>query len=160
MDAAELRGAYDTLLAEATAGGFGPPAEGELTAERVFAHVAANDELLIQTTAAVIAGSPWAYYNHEAIHRPQLDALIAECGGTVGLIERVRGSSHRLCDLVDRLGAQSATPVETNIRDGDEIVVNEPLPWGRVIDIHGRVHLPRHTNQLRALRVTPRTPAG
>ena len=160
MDAAELLRAYETLLAEADAGGFGPPAEGEWTAEEVVAHIAANDELLIEATEAVIAGSPYVCYNHNSIHRPQLDALVAECGGLAGLAARVRGSSRRLCDLVDRLGVHGATPVDTNIRDGDEIVVSEPLPWGRTLDIHGRVHLPRHTEQLRALRPTGSRPAG
>jgi hypothetical protein len=31
-------------------------------------------------------------------------------------------------------------------------VIDEPLPWGRVVDIHERVHLPAHTDQLRVLR--------
>ena len=63
METAELRRAYDVLLAEADAGGFGPPPSGELTAEQVVAHLAANDELLTEATEAVIAGSPWAYYD-------------------------------------------------------------------------------------------------
>lgn len=160
MDAAELRRAYEVLLAEADAGGYGPPAEGEWTAEQVLAHIAANDELLIEATKAVIAGSPYVCYNHDSLHRRQLDALVAECGGVAGLVARLRGSSGRLCELVERLGPRSSTPVDTNIRDGDEIVVNEPLPWGRTVDIHGRVHLPRHTDQLRALRTTGAAPAG
>jgi hypothetical protein len=155
MDAAELRRAYEVLLAEAEAGGFEPPPPGEWTAEQVVAHVAANDELLIAATEAVIAGSPYVCYNHDSIHRPQLDALVAECGGVAGLVARVRRSSGRLCGLVERLGVGSETSVDTNIRDGDEIVINEPLPWGRTLDIHGRLHLPWHTEQLRALR-----PAG
>ncbi|HEX7745976.1 MAG TPA: hypothetical protein VF462_12015 [Micromonosporaceae bacterium] len=160
MDAAELRGAYDVLLSEAEAGGFGPPPEGEWTADQVMAHIAANDELLIETTEAVIAGSPYVCYDHNSIHRPQLDALVAECGGMAELVARVRDSSARVCDVVGRLGGRSATAVDTNIRDGDEIVVNEPLPWGRTIDIHGRVHLPRHTAQLRALRPAGAAPSG
>jgi hypothetical protein len=160
MDAAELRQAYEVLLAEAESGGFGPPPAGEWTAEQVVAHVAANDELLIEATKAVIAGSPYVCYNHNSIHRPQLDALVTECVSIVGLAARVRGSSHRLCELVERLGARSSTPVDTNIRDGDEIVINEPLPWGRTLDIHGRVHLPAHTNQLRALRPAGAAPSA
>jgi hypothetical protein len=160
MNAAELRQAYDVLLTEAETGGFGPPRPGEWTAEQVVAHIAANDELLIEATEAVIAGSPFAYYNHNAIHTPQLDELVAECGGVAGLADRVRGSSRRLCELIDKLGAKSSTPVDTNIRDGDNIVIDEPLPWGRLIDIHGRVHLPAHTNQLRSLRPTGAALAG
>jgi hypothetical protein len=152
MDAAALHRAYERFLAEADTGGFGPPPSGEWTAEQVVAHVAANDELLIEATEAVIAGSPYVCYNHNSIHRPQLDALVAECGDIPGLAVRVRSSSGRLCELVDRLGAKSSTSVDTTIRDGNEIVISEPLPWGRTIDIHGRVHLPWHVEQLRALR--------
>jgi hypothetical protein len=160
MDAAELRQTYEVLLAEAETGGFGPPPPGEWTAEQVVAHVAANDELLIEATEAVIAGSPYVCYNHNSIHRPQLDALVEQCHGIPGLAARLRSTSGRLCALVDRLGPRSSAPVDTNIRDGDEIVINEPLPWGRTIDIHGRVHLPRHTNQLRALRLAGSPPTG
>lgn len=159
MDAAELRRAYEVLLAEADTGGFSPPPPGEWTAEQVVAHVAANDELLIEVTEAVIAGSPYVCYNHNSVHRPQLDALVAECRDMAGLTARVRSSSDRLCQLVERLGAKSSTSVDTNIRDGDDIVINEPLPWGRTLDIHGRLHLPWHSGQLRALRPTGAAPA-
>lgn len=152
METAELRRAYDVLLAEVDAGSFGPPPPGEWTAEQVVAHVAANDELLIETTEAVIAGSPWSYYNHNALHNPELDALIAERGGLTGLAGAIRSSSQRLCDLTSRLGVHGETLVHTLIRDGFEIRIDEPLPWGRVIDLHGRLHLPAHTKQLRALR--------
>ena len=37
---------YDALLAEVDAGGFAEPPPGELTAEQVVAHLAANDELM------------------------------------------------------------------------------------------------------------------
>lgn len=153
MDTAVLRAAYDVLLAEIAAGGFGPPPPGKWTAEQVVGHVALNDELLAEATEAVLAGAPWAYYNHNAVHTPEVDDFVADCGDLAGLTTRLRGTSHRLCALVDRLDVLAAdTPVETHIRDGDRIVVDEPLPWGRVLDIHQRVHLPAHTDQLRALR--------
>ncbi|MFB9233932.1 hypothetical protein ACFFWC_00025 [Plantactinospora siamensis] len=156
MDTAVLRRGYELVLAEIEAGGFGPPPEGEWTAEQVVAHLAANDELLAEATEAVLAGAPYAYYNHNALHRPQLDGLVAECGGLAGLATLLRATSQRLCSLIDRLDAVAAdVPVETHIRDGDRIVIDEPVPWGRVVDIHERVHLPAHTDQLRALR-----PAG
>jgi len=152
MDTADLRRAYDVLLAEAEAGGFGRPAADEWTAEQVVAHVAANDELMIEATEAVIAGSPWVCYNHNILHRAQLDALVADCGGLPGLTRLARGTSQRLCDLVEQLGDKSETLVDTHLHDGFELVVDEQLPWGRTLDIHGRLHLPVHTSQLRALR--------
>jgi hypothetical protein len=156
MESAELRRAYEVLLAEVDAGGFGPPPPGELSAEQVVAHLAANDELLTEATEAVIAGSPWAYYDLEAIHRPQLDALVSEYGGLAGLATRLRATSQRLCALTERLGTKAETPVETHLREGLDLVVDESLPWGRTLDIHGRVHLPTHTEQLRSLRAARR----
>ncbi|GAB2964231.1 hypothetical protein GCM10027280_61460 [Micromonospora polyrhachis] len=152
METAELRRAYDVLLAEVEAGGFGPPPADELTAEQVLAHLAVNDELLTETTEAVLAGSPWAYYDIEAIHRPQLDELVARYGGLAGLAAVLRDSSAKLCTLTESLGDKAETPVWTHIREGFDLRVDEPLPWGRTLDIHGRVHLPAHTEQLRALR--------
>jgi hypothetical protein len=46
METAELRRTYDVLLAEVDGGGFGPPQDGELSAEQILAHLAANDELM------------------------------------------------------------------------------------------------------------------
>ncbi|MEV4754727.1 hypothetical protein AB0J86_06385 [Micromonospora sp. NPDC049559] len=152
MEAAELRRAYEVLLAEVEAGGFGPPPDGRLSAEQIVAHLAANDELLTETTEAVIAGSPWAYYHLESIHRPQLDALVSQYCGLDGLATRLRATSQRLCALTERLGVKAETPVETVLREGLDLDVQESLPWGRALDLHGRVHLPAHTEELRALR--------
>ncbi|HEX6967429.1 MAG TPA: hypothetical protein VF174_01180 [Micromonosporaceae bacterium] len=160
MDAADLRRAYDVLLAEAEAGGFDPPPPGRWNAEQVIAHVAANDELMAETTEAVLAGSPWVSYNHNTIHRAQLDEMIAESGGMPGLIPLLRDRSERLCRLVERLGDRSSTLVDTHMRDGFELVIDEQLPWGRTIDIHGRLHLPIHIAQLRALRRDGGSPGG
>ena len=37
--------------------------EGQLSAEQIVAHLVANDELMSQATEAVLAGSPFAYYD-------------------------------------------------------------------------------------------------
>ncbi len=153
MDTAVLRGAYEVLLTEVAAGGFGPPPRGDWSAEQVVAHLTLNDDLLVAATEAVLSGAPWAYYDHDAVRTPQVTALVAECGDLAVLTDRLRASSERLCALVARLDADTAdTPVETHLRDGDRIVVDGSLPWGRVLDIHERVHLPAHTDQLRVLR--------
>ncbi|WP_343447868.1 hypothetical protein [Micromonospora schwarzwaldensis] len=155
MDAADLRRAYDELLVEVDAGGFGPPPEGELSAEQIVAHLAANDELMSEATEAVLAGSPFAYYDVDTIHRPQLDALVSECGGLDGLATLLRATSQKLCSLADRLGPAAETPVETVLREGFDLDVDDSLPWGRALDLHVRVHLPLHLTQLRALRRHP-----
>ncbi|MEV0805271.1 hypothetical protein [Micromonospora sp. NPDC050200] len=155
MESAELRRSYDELLAEVEAGGFGEPPPGQLSAEQIIAHLAANDELLSEATEAVLAGSPFAYYDLETIHHPQLDALVAECGGLDGLATLLRATSQKLCALVDRLGPAADTPVDTHLREGFDLLVDEPLPWSRTLDLHTRVHLPKHLAQLRMLRPHP-----
>ncbi|MGC4786749.1 hypothetical protein ACLQ22_02725 [Micromonospora sp. DT178] len=152
MDSGALRGAYAEVLAEVDAGGFGPPPTGQLSAEQIVAHLAANDELMTEATEAVIAGAPFAYYDLETIHRPQVDALVVECGGLAGLATLLRATSQKLCALTERLGAAAQTPVDTHLREGFDLVVDEPLPWGRTLDLHARVHLPKHLAQLRMLR--------
>ncbi|MBB5828431.1 hypothetical protein [Micromonospora carbonacea] len=174
MGSEVLRRAYDEVLAEVAAGGFGPPGDGELSAEQIVAHLVASDELMIEATEAVLAGSPVAYYDLDAIHRPQLDALVAEyagpeapgpgpptSGGSAvpggsaalgGLAGRLRETSRRLCALVDRLGPAAQTPVETRLHEDVDLRVDETLPWARTLDLHARVHLPKHLAQLRALR--------
>jgi len=87
-----------------------------------------------------------------AIHRPQLDTLVARCGGLPGLATLLRATSQKLCALTERLGPQAETLVDTHIREGFDLVIDEPLPSGRTLDIHGRIHLPAHLEQLRALR--------
>ncbi|WP_431917196.1 hypothetical protein [Micromonospora wenchangensis] len=151
----ELRVVYRSLLAEVEAGGFRPAPPGGWDAERIVAHLVANDELMCEATEAVLAGAPFAYYDLTGVHRPELDALVAQCGGLPGLATLLRATSGRLCGLVDRLGPAADTPVETHLREGFDLVVDEPLPWSRTLDLHARVHLPRHLAQLRMLRDQP-----
>jgi hypothetical protein len=158
MDTGELRRAYNVLLAEVAAGGFGAPPAGQWSAERIVAHVAANDDLLSEVTNAVLAGDPRAYYNHDAVDDAQLDALIAHHGDLAGLATRLRATSERLCQLAERLHEEAATPVHTHIRDGAEVRVDQPVPWGRILELQARVHLAAHAEQLRALRRPPAAP--
>lgn len=152
MEVDRLRRVYADLLAEVDAGGFGPPPQGQLSAEQIVAHLAANDELMVEATEAVLAGAPFAYYDLETIHRPQVDALVAECGGLDALATLLRATSQKLCALIERLGPAAQTPVDTHLREGYDLNVDEPLPWGRTLDLHTRVHLPKHLAQLRMLR--------
>jgi hypothetical protein len=154
MEEGGLRRVYGEILAEAEVGRFGPPDEGELTAEQILAHLALNDELMIEATEAVRSGSPVAYYDLGSVHRPELDTLIEEQGGQLGLVRLLRATSGRLCDLVEGLGPAGQTPVETHLREGFSLVVDETLPWDRTLDLHVRVHLPAHLEQLRALRAS------
>lgn len=64
----------------------------------------------------------------------------------------LHGTSDRLCGLVDQLGLAAETPVATHLREGFDLIVDEPLPWSRTLDLHMRVHLPKHQSQLHVLR--------
>jgi|HigsolmetaAR206D_1030411.scaffolds.fasta_scaffold00177_15 hypothetical protein len=152
MEAAELRRAYDDLLTEVAAGGFGPPPPGGLTVAQIVAHLAANDELMIEVTEAVLAGSPWTYYDAQPTLPPQVDAMVAHPAGLSGLVAWLQTTSGRVCALLDRLGPAAETPVDCHLREGTEVFVEESLPWGRMLDIHGRIHLPAHLRELRGLR--------
>ncbi|TDB75867.1 hypothetical protein [Micromonospora sp. KC723] len=152
MDSGGLRRAYEELLDEVAAGGFGPPPAGQLSAEQIVAHLAANDELMSEATEAVLAGSPFAYYDLESVHRGEVDELVTAHGGLDGVATLLRATSGRLCALVERLGPTADTPVDTHLREGFDLRVDEPLPWSRTLDLHTRVHLPKHLAQLRMLR--------
>ncbi|RKR90403.1 hypothetical protein BDK92_4775 [Micromonospora pisi] len=156
METAELRRAYEELLREVTLGGFGPPDGDGLNAEQVLAHLVANDELLTDATEAVLVGSPYAYYELDTIHRPQLDDLVARYGGLDGLTDRLRVTSDQLCGLTEQVGDRVDALVQTRLREAPRLDIDEALPWGRVLDIHGRVHLPAHADDLCLLR----EPAG
>jgi len=153
--AERLRDAYETLFTELAGGGFGAPPPGEWSAELVVAHVATNDGLLAEATEAVLAGDARPYYNHDAVDTPALESAVASRGGDLTVLAQwARTSADRLCELAERLGlgASGETMVQFHVEDGGEVVVDRPLPWATVLDIHATVHLPSHTDQLRALR--------
>ena len=154
MDIEALRSGYKEFYAEASAGGFGPPPEGEWTAEFIVAHIAANDDLLSTTTSQVLAGGDaQGYYNHDVIDNARLAVLVADRSGDLtSLVAWGREASDRLCALADELADRGDTLVHTHIVDGDTVVADQPLPWAAVLDIHAQRHLRRHIAQLRALR--------
>ncbi|WP_167947593.1 hypothetical protein [Micromonospora profundi] len=155
MESGGLRRAYDGVFAEIDGATFGPAPQGRLSAEQIMAHLVANDELMIQATEALLAGSPYAYYDLDDMHRPQLDALVAEQGGMRGLAALLHDTSERLCALIDQLGLNAETPVATCLREGPDLDIDEPLPWSRTLNLHAKVHLPKHQAQLHALRTNP-----
>jgi hypothetical protein len=154
MDTTALRAAYEELAAEVEAGGFAPPPAGGWTAAQVVAHVVTNDALLAAATRAVLAGEPHTYHNHDVVDSAQLDAFLAGAPGDFpALAERVRESGAALCALADALDAeQERTLVPMLIRDGDEVRLDRPVPWGAALGVQAGAHLPNHLAQLRALR--------
>jgi hypothetical protein len=143
---------YADFVEEVTAGHFDRPAGGGWTAEQIVAHVARNNEELIAVTEALLAGEQVSYDNREMIDAAELDAYIASYGGLRGLADRVAQTVAVLRDLSGRLGTRGETPVPSRIQDGEEVPVDGPVPWGRMLEINANRHTAMHLAQLRALR--------
>lgn len=144
--------AYADFIAEATTGQFRAPADGGWTAEQIVAHVARNHEDLIAVTEAVLGGDPVGYDNRESIDLPALNRYAASYGGLRGLADRVAETVTVLRDLAARLDDRGSTLVPTRVQDGTETVVDQPLPWAKLLEIDETVQVPRRLEQLRALR--------
>jgi hypothetical protein len=144
--------AYAEFIAEAEAGGFHAPADGGWTAEQVVAHVARNHEELIALTEAVLAGDEVAYDNREATDVRELHRYVAAYGGLRGLADRVAETATVLRELATRLADRAGTLVPVRIQDGEDVPVDQPLPWGKLLEVDAARHVPMHTEQLRALR--------
>jgi uncharacterized protein YndB with AHSA1/START domain len=150
----DLTEAYTAFLAEATAGGFGPPPAGEWTAEQTVAHVALNDSAMAAVARAIIHGRDVRFDNRACQDRSVLDALIARCGSMEALVAE---AGRRAEDAVLTLGRldedQLATPIPCELLHDGEIVLDQPMPWGELAGHLQTVrHLPAHTGQLRDLR--------
>jgi hypothetical protein len=144
--------AYADFIDEATTGQFRSPEDGRWTAERIVAHVARNHEELIAVTEAVLAGDKASYDNRGSADVRALDRYAASYGGLRGLADRVAETVTVLRDLATRLDERGATLVPTHIEDGDEVLVDQPLPWAKLLEIDETVQVPRRLAQLQALR--------
>jgi hypothetical protein len=149
----DLAAAYEAFLAEAVAGGFGPPPAGEWNAEQLVAHLTVNDGQLAEAVERVLAGASGGFDNSTAVDWTKVTAFADEHGGLEGTIGALRASGARLCELAGRLTAeQAAAAVPVFIVDGAEVAVDEPMPLGQLLGIQASFHLPAHADQLRALR--------
>jgi hypothetical protein len=147
-----MEDAYADFVAETANGPFRAPADGEWSAEQIVAHVARNHEELIRVTELLLSGDPVSYDNREPTDTRALDAYVASYGGLRGLADRVAETVTVLRDLSSRLDERGATPVPVRIQDGAEVVVDQPVPWAKLLETDATVHVPRHLAQLRALR--------
>lgn len=153
MNSKALREAYDRFLAEAEAGGFGPPPAGEWDAPRLLAHIAAADASIASVALAIAAGLRPAYDNRATLDEWNLQRIVARAGDLAGLIALVRRNGDLLCAVAEQLDdADFAVPLHILIVSKDQVVVDEPRPLGFLVEGVGQVHLPLHTEQLRSLR--------
>ena len=167
MDTSELEAAYRSVLDLAARGaGPGAPGAGPQAAgagdgaawgpDDVLAHLVLNDRLLARAVRSVLDGTAQPYDNLDAIDVSGLRALTEDLGDTAALIGGLEASSRELMDLAGRLDEdQEATPVPVRILDGDQLVVDNPLPVRSLLNIQARRHLPIHEEQLRELLEPP-----
>lgn len=152
-DLAALAAAYDAFYDEAAAGGFGDPVPGEWTAAQVVAHVAVNDDGMAAVCRALVHGRAVTFDNAPSNDPAVLAAHVAGADlAALVAVGRSRAETLRL--LLGRLDeAQLATEVPCHLIDGATVVLDGPVPWGRLaVDTQASFHLPLHTAQLRSLR--------
>ena len=152
MDTNALRSAHrdlqDSILGDESS--FIAPPDG-WDARRLLAHLAIIDELFIDTTRAVLEGRPAAYDNARATFAPNVDTL-ATTATWQQLRSAVEVRANELDSLAEQLTDQHAdTLVHVRVVDGATVTVDQPVPWGQALNFHAAVHLPAHTNDLRAL---------
>jgi Activator of Hsp90 ATPase homolog 1-like protein/DinB superfamily len=149
----DLATGYAAFLAEAEAGGFGPPPPGEWDARQLTAHLAVNDDLLTAAVEQVLTGTPARFDNSPAADWPTVTAYADRAGDLAAVLAALRASSARLRAAAARLADhQDGTEVDVFIRDGADIAVDQPMPVGRLLAVQAAFHLPAHTDQLAALR--------
>jgi hypothetical protein len=151
MVAHGLNASYDALLAEAAAGGFADPAQG-WSAAMILAHVALNDRLLTAVTRALCNGLSQPYDNAPTTDAANLRAY-ADRVGWEGLLDEVRSGANELMAAATAMTAeQGQRLVDSRIVDDGAMVMNDAVPWARIVMVHGQHHVPERRRQLAALR--------
>jgi len=159
MDVQELRSAYDRFFDLAEHSGFKEPAPGEWSALEIVAHVAFNDVLLADVTEALADGAGRSYddqpsyANTPVATAAGLDALVAGRSYAEVLL-LAKQNAERLVGAAARLDEQAAgTLIPSRIVDAGQAVLDQPVPWGALLQTQARRHIPMHTNQLESLCV-------
>ncbi|MFD9353392.1 hypothetical protein [Streptomyces sp. NPDC060031] len=153
MDTTALRSAYDTLLEVAALPGLGDAADGGWNADRILAHLLSVDASIAAAALGVVSGSRPAFDNRISLDAWNLDRIIAEHSGRADLIDHVRRQAAVLCDIADQLRAEAAsTLVPSLILSNGSLVLDQPIPLAGLIDGLAEDHVPKHAQQLLALR--------
>ena len=135
MNLDRLRAGYATLVGELRTGGFGPPAAGAWSAERIAAHAVRNTELLLATTRALVAGGPVAgpvrYDNADAMRPATLDGYTT--AGVPVLADRVERLAGELYPFVPLLN-RGRPMAHVRVVDGGEVLLDEAQGWLGVLN--------------------------
>jgi hypothetical protein len=153
VDTTKLDEGHRELAAMARAGGFGPPPPGEWTAEQVLAHVACADTAIASVALQVAAGERPGYDNRPSLDVVNLARIIADAGDLGGLADLVEQRGEILTLAARAMSpADGAVLVPVLIVSGEQLVVDEPWSLADLVTGVGIFHLPRHAEQLAALR--------
>ena len=151
MNTTALRNAYDDLLAAAETPS-SPPPPGEWDHDHPLAHLISVDANITAVALAVTSGERTTYDNRISLDHWNLDRLVSVAGGTSELLERVRHHGELLCTVADRLDdSDLQVMVPTLILSNDKVMLDQPIPLRALIKGLAEVHIPSHTDQLRAL---------
>jgi hypothetical protein len=149
MDTTGLRAAY-AELDEVARGRLGPPPPGEWDRDHILAHLVSADLAIASVALAVASGQRPGYDNRVNLDEWNLRRIIEQAGA--GLAGHVQVAGDLLCSIAGMLGPDELdTLVPVLIVSNDELVVDEPWPLRSLVEGIGQIHLPRHTEQLRAL---------
>jgi hypothetical protein len=149
MDTTGLRAAY-AELDEVARGRRGAPPPGEWDRDHILAHLVSADLAIASVALAVASGQRPVYDNRVNLDEWNLRRIIQQSSGH--LADRVQAAGDLLCSIAGTLGREELeTTVPVLIVSNDELVVDEPWPLRSLVEGIGQIHLPRHTEQLRAL---------
>lgn len=149
METTALRDAYEKLLEAAATPDLGDAADGGWNADQILAHLLSVDAGIAAAALGVVAGSRPTFDNRIALDTWNLDRIIAEHSARADLIDHVRNQAAVLCDIADQLNEKAASvPVPSLILSNGELVLDQPIPLGSLIDGLAENHVPVHTRQL------------
>jgi hypothetical protein len=153
MDTTALRSAYEKFFEVAESPDLGEPAEGGWNADQVLAHVLSVDAATAAVALGVVSGARPAFDNRACLDGWNLGRIIAAHDGRAGLIAHVRAQAAVLCAIADQLDAEaSAVLVPAFLMSGDELLLDQPVSLGDLVNGLAENHLPVHTRQLGDLR--------
>ncbi|RDI25630.1 hypothetical protein [Lentzea flaviverrucosa] len=153
MDTTALRSAYEKFLDVAEAPDLGEAADGGWNADQVLAHVLSVDAATAAVALGVAAGARPTFDNRISLDHWNLDRIIAEHSGRAGLITHVRQQAAVLCDVADQLSDRAAAVlVPSLLMSGGELLLDQPVALGALVNGLAENHVPVHMRQLADLR--------